>query len=281
VGLAWIQSRDAEAEEQVLTRQLPEGTAPEPGEQAVDTALAATSAQPGKVILDLGQGEVIVKPAQPGEPIRVEASFDPDDCRLEESFEEGDGSGWTYTVKFRRVASAGILTSIKEAFAGTGPRIHVYLPVGVPLDLDLSIRQGGGAVDLGGLWLTNADIRLEMGGGKIDFSEPLPYPMESLTISASMGGGAFQHIGNASPGKLTWEIKMGGGDLDLRGAWRQDSDIRLDVSMGGGRVVLPQKVRIEGLETLVTRKPLQEEEVPLPTLRFQPGESMGNLEFVN
>jgi hypothetical protein len=282
-GVAWIQSRSAEAEDEVITREIPGLPSPEipaATEETPDPELQATATTPGHVILDLGQGEVQVRPGEPGEPIRIEARYDKDDCRLEESFEEGDGSGWTYRVKFRRFTTSGLLTSIKEAFAGTSPRVVVYLPVDVPLKLDLGVRQGGGEIELGGLWLTDADIEFEMGGGELRFSEPLRHPMNSLSVSASMGGGAFQKIGNASPRQCDFDFRMGGMQLDLRGQWLQDSDISIRHSMGGGAVFLPDGVRLDGVPGRADTPP-ETGEVPQSTLRFTVSSEMGNLEFVD
>ena len=41
---------------------------------------------------------------------------------------------------------------------------------------------------------------------------------------------------------------MGGGDIDLRGRWVQDSHISFDSGMSGAQVRLPRDVLIEGID---------------------------------
>jgi hypothetical protein len=96
-----------------------------------------------------------------------------------------------------------------------------------------------------------------------------------------MGGVAARSLGNASPGSLEVNFRMGGIDLDLRGAWRNDADIRIESRMGGGAVRLPRDARIEGLEEFGVEPSglASTAELPLPTLRFTVSSSMGELEF--
>ena len=102
--------------------------------------------------------------------------------------------------------------------------------------------------------------------------------MESLTIRGSMGGFEAGRLGNASPRVLEVKCRMGGADIDLRGAWMRDADISIDVAMGGIGVQVPDDVRIEGLEdpapTLGSAA-----EVSLPVLRFKSKSKMGEIEF--
>jgi hypothetical protein len=162
---------------------------------------------------------------------------------------------------------------------GTSPTVKVVLPVDVPLDLDVRASQGGLEMELGGLWLRTAEIKFSQGGVFMAVSQPLREPMERLSISGSMGGLATSNLGNASPRVLDIDFTMGGGVLGLRGAWRNDSQVSIAASMGGGRVLLPKDVAIEGVETS-TPRPKSTLELPLPTLRFTVSEStLENLEF--
>ena len=84
-------------------------------------------------------------------------------------------------------------------------------------------------------------------------------------------------IGNASPHKLEVDLRMGGMNLDLRGQWMQDSDIRIIWDMGGANVVLPANVAIEGVEDHEGVAPGGE--VPVPTLRFELSGKMDDIHF--
>jgi hypothetical protein len=103
--------------------------------------------------------------------------------------------------------------------------------------------------------------------------------MDHLSVNGSMGGVVIMGVGKASPRTLDISFTMGGGVIDLRGPWQNDADISISASMGGGKVVLPRDLAIEGID-LETPRPQATAELPLPTLRFDISESSRkSLEF--
>ncbi len=286
-GVAWQRSRSMQAEETVLTREVPsppealEPPALAPDAIAADLPESAdrlSRVTPGRVILDLSHAEFRIVPGPWGEPLRVEGKFDPDYYELQEQLEKGEDLGWTYRVSFRRKAPSSLLTRLSEWFSGTSPEVRIVLPVDHPLHLDLKLRDGGTTADLGGLWLTSAEIGFARGGLLLTVSEPLRRPVERMSIHGGMGGLAITSLGNASPRRLEVQHSMGGLFLDLRGRWVQDSEASIDFSMGGGSVRLPENVNIKGLdEEQAGSRP--EAEPGLPTLTISASSEMGNLEF--
>jgi hypothetical protein len=280
-GIAWYQAQGVDVSRQELTRDLavPEAAAEEGAELPIDLPETAAA---GRVELELYQTEIEVRPAPFGEPIRVDARFDSSLYDLTEEFEEGDvEQGWTYRVAFRRSSPSGLLAGLKELISGARPRVVVELPRDVPFDLVLSVMQGGGEVELGGLWLTNVDVEFLQGGGELQISEPLRAPAELVRVDFSMGGGEVVGLGNASPRQLDIDFSMGGGDVDLRGAWVRDAQITIDQSMGGASVRLPEDVEIRGLDRPGGLASPDVEEVPRPVLTFTVSSQFGELEFVD
>jgi hypothetical protein len=259
-GVAAIRARSEQVEDRVLTQELATGAA-----AAADSGGA--SAEPGRVILDLSHAEFDVRPAPPGEPIRVDARYDRGSYELVETLETGPDGGWTYRVRFRRTTS-GLLTWLEEMFGGTRPDVRVLLPADVPMDLELRLAEGASKVELGGLWLHAAELTLEKGGFEVAIGEPLREPVERFVLRASMGGLELESLGNASPRNLDVEVSMGGFELDLGGHWLADAAISIDSRMSGTEVRLPRGVRIEGLEGSAIG-PLVEPETPLPRLTFE------------
>jgi hypothetical protein len=149
----------------------------------------------------------------------------------------------------------------------------------VPFALDLRVAQGGSKVDLGGLWLERADVTMTQGGGELDFSQPLRHPLETLAISSSMGGGTFQHLGNASPQHLKVESQMGGSQVDLRGRWLRDCEISLESRMGGMEVRLPEDVSLRGLAHRREAAGESAERRGVPVLSFRVSNAMGEVQF--
>lgn len=278
VGLGWNAARSQQTQEEVLTPEIP---APSPVPEGESTETPETVVEPtapaGRVILELENGDFHVGRGRPGEPLRVEATYDSSSFRLEESLEEPPGEPWTYRLAFRQTGS-GLLIGLSRIMGGSTPRIEVFLPGDVPLALDLTMESGGLAMDVGGLWLTRADLDLQKGGVQLRADEPLKMPMESLSLQGRMGGFQIQDLGNASPRRLDVDFQMGGLQLDLTGRWVADADIRIAAVMAGAIVVLPDDVIVRGVEGAA---PVPVElEGSLPTLSFTTSVGqMGEIEF--
>jgi hypothetical protein len=275
--VAWNHSGKVNVQEQVLTPQ-----AAGPPNQVKNAKFTAVSAGTGRVVLDLAQGEFYVHAEQPGQGIRVEATYDTEIYLIEDYFESFPDSSWVYGVRSKRTIS-GLHALFRQIMAGgNGPKIHVYLPADVPLELQFQVQEGGCEVELGGLWITTADFRFKKGGFALNIADPLREPMERMTIRGTMGGFEAARLGNASPRLLDVSCRMGGADIDLRGAWTGDADIRMDVAMGGMGVQVPKDVLIqgvEGMEGAETRLQSENKEMPLPVLRFSLKQKMGEIEI--
>ena len=258
-GSAWFGVRSEEVADQVLTPEIPH------------------DGKPGKVVLRLTAGEFRVRPADPGEPLRVEAKYDRLTYDMQERLEPRE-DGWTYELEFERKGNM-VMSLLKGMVGGTGSKVDVYLPPDVPLELELWVKHGEAEVELGGLWLTETDIEFTQGAFLLEFDEPLREPMERLAFHGSMGGFMAGQVGNASPRRLEVECNMGGMELDLRGQWVVDSEITIRMGQGGGEVRLPSDVEIVGLQT--SRSDVRTEaEVPRPTLTFSVSSDRGELEIV-
>ena len=280
-GVASFQARNAVIEKQELTQILssPETALIEDAPLEVPTEFVMTPPA-GRIILDLRNTKFDIKPAKPGEPLSVQAEFDVNSYRITETYDEGAAEeGWTYEVNFRRTSNSYLMNVLKEALGGNKPRVVVSLPRDIPYDLDLSVMQGGAEVELGGLWLTNADIRFLQGGGAVEISEPLHAPVDSLSIDFSQGGGAVEGVANASPSRLEVGFSMGGGFLDLEGTWLRDAEIDINQSMGGVTVRLPRDVIIRGITKPGVEVP-EIDDTGMPVLRFSTSSHYGELEFI-
>jgi hypothetical protein len=242
---------------------------------------SAVNDGPGRVVLELSEGDFEIVRGQPGEGVRVEARFDREVHELTDSLVVDPESGWVYTVRFRRTMP--VLEAMFRAIMGGGEETHVkvYLPPDVPLALDVKASRGGLTGDLGGLWLTAADVSFKQGGFELDVSRPLREPMESMRLSTAMGGFELENLGNASPRVLDVNCQMGGAEVDLDGDWSRDCDARVRMRMGGMVLAVPENIRVErvsdGDRRLVGERP----EVPLPTMRLSASVKMGELEVID
>jgi len=281
VGFAWRQAEHEDIAERELRRPL--GLAQGSDEDEAESApLEFDAAEPaGTVVLDLRQTTLEIRAGDAGEPARVSARFDANCYQLTERYDEDGPTGaWTYEVEFRRTSASGVITTLKEVLSGSRPHIAIRLPPDVPFALDLRVMQGGGEIDLGGLWLDSAEIDFIQGGGWIGFSDPLVEPIERLDVSFVQGGGEIENVGNASPRQLVISFAMGGGDVDLRGPWRRDAEMDIDVKMGGASVWLPRDVDVRGIAHRALSPP-QDDEVPRPVLTVNVSSRFGEVEFLD
>lgn len=234
----------------------------------------------GRVVLDLAVGEFHVSRGDPGEPIRIDAEFDTRSYRLTETFEPSQEGAWIYRVRFEETSwfKDGGLRSL---LGGSFPEVRIWLPPDVPLVLVGRFGKGFAGLDLGGLWLTEIDVTLEKGGIEFDIDEPLVAPADRVSLNLRQGGGEIRGVANASPRQLVIAQRMGGGEIDLRGAWVRDAEIRIDTLMGGGALRLPRDVRIVGLPGGPREAAASDLELRPPTLSLFVSTTFGNLEVMD
>lgn len=247
---------------------------------AADRAPAALAVKaPGRVVLDLSQGEFYVHPAAPGEGVLVKSRYDHAAYVLSDSLAVLPDSTWVYLVRYHRTIT-GLQAFLRSLLGGgEDSRVDVYLPPDLPIALDVRIRQGGAEAQLGGLWLTEAVIDYGMGGFSLDIDEPLREPLDEFAIRGSMGGLEASRLGNASPRRLTVDCRMGGATIDLRGQWIRDCDLDLAVDMGGINVGVPAELDLQGATVTGQALRRQDREVALPVVRVVTRANRGEIEF--
>ncbi len=272
-GAASFRARNEVVESQTLSRAIP-------GARGVPSSLDPSGPPVGRVVLDLTVGDFRVVRGEPGDPLRVEASFDRRSYALRESFDPRKGVGWTYRVTFDEInwfKDGGL----RALLGGSFPKIVVSLPPDVPLALEGNFGKGHAMFDLGGLWLTDIDLSFDKGAMVLKVDQPLVAPAERITIRSRQGGIFMRSLGNASPRSLEIDHRMGGLLVDLGGQWVRDADIRIASSMGGARLNLPDGVAIEGLpDQPPAPMPTQPPEVPPPTLRMSVSSRFGTIDIV-
>jgi hypothetical protein len=240
----------------------------------------------GTLILDLTMGDFNIRPGPAGQPIRVEADYDANSFHLTESFTSEDDGAWTYDVNFS--GKGGLLGMLFRGGGNVHNNVDIIIPRGHPIRIVGKISKGESEIDLGGLWVEEVDLEAGMGDHFIEFSEPTPFPMRSFNVESSMGSVEIRSLGEASPAEVHVEHSMGEMLLDLDGAWRNDSDVRVKFGMGECRIWVPQDVHADidrvavalGERRVETR---DESNLPAdaPTLTINASGSMGEVRIEN
>jgi len=253
----FVQHLTEEPEAQVLTHNAP-----------------PTGIHRGKIVLALSSAMVRLAVGPPGAPLRVESSFDPDVYTLEQHYEKGSHSDWTWRLDFHE-RSVMHISVIGIWLGKRSPEVTVLVPPDLPFNLDAIMKGGYLVMDFANLNLSTADVELDRGVLHVSASEPMEVPMERLNVLGRSGTVFLKRLGNASPERLDVHHHLGAAVVDLHGRWRNDADIHFRVSFGNGELRPPRDVKVEGLGH--TFAFASEREIPPPTLRIGTHSRVGDI----
>lgn len=269
-GIAIVQIRSTRIESRTLSQVV----GPDDGVLAPDAIGAAP--EPGLIILELGHGEVYIARGEPGEAIRVQATFDTAAFTLEQHYESHPAYAWSYRLTFRPRHFISFST-VRAWAGGQAPKLHVSIPPDRLVAIQGRFEKGYSELEMAGLWLTDVDIVSRQGAFHLMASRPTVAPLERLTVDGRMGALLSRTLGNASPRRLELHQTMGGMKADLRGAWVRDAEIEVTMAFGGGSVTLPRNVEILGLEAQFSSLDIPSSELPLPRLDMHIHFDIGDL----
>jgi hypothetical protein len=168
-----------------------------------------------------------------------------------------------------------LMALLRIKLGGRLARLRIFLPRDVPLEIDGSLNRCFAVMELGGLSLSTTRFDVKEGALKVSFAEPLTTPMEKLSIFVDRGSLSVVGLGNANPRKSRFVQHLGAVDLDLRGAWYRDAEVRLVGGAAGGSLWLPDNVTVRGIDEHRGIHTVGDPEVPLPTLDVSISETMG------
>lgn len=282
VGVNVLIVANRDGEEKIVDRVVRAYDA-EDGAPLADAELtpdAAARPAPGRgwLILELGQGEFRIHPGEPGSGIVVKANYDESIFTLDEYSHTWPDSSWVYHVRFGRTIS-GLQAILREVMGGShAAQVHVYVAPDLAVELNLAVKEGALDAELGGLWLTDMDVRYDKAGVALHLESPLREPIGSLVVNGRMGGCELAGVGHASPRSLTVRTTMGGTAVDLAGDWRNDCDARLAVTMGGLQLLVPDNLQL--VDAPAGGLVHADAEVPAPKLRILEQKTrMGEIEI--
>jgi hypothetical protein len=179
-----------------------------------------------RATVDVSGGTVVLVPAPDGELYRLNLRYDGDHTAPVQQYDTRTGFLQLGT------AAVGGMGMHVPSHAQPEQAARIELSADVALALHATIGASDATIDLGGMTLTELDVRATATHATIDFSRPTRGPCATATFTVGAAELAVRHLGQA--GCETIRVGGGVGSASLRfdGTWRHDQDLIVDLAMG-------------------------------------------------
>jgi hypothetical protein len=141
----------------------------------------------------------------------------------------------------------GIRVERKSALAQTAA---IELSRAAALSLDVSVGAAEATLELGGLRLAELVLKSGASHTTVGFREPNPAICRSAAVTSGAGEVSILQAGNSGCPVWYFDGGVGSVTLDLAGAWPSDARIRLNMALGGVKLLAPRelglRVRMDG-----------------------------------
>ena len=114
----------------------------------------------------------------------------------------------------------------------------------VPVDLELDVGAAQADIDLGGLAVRDARIRIGASSSGLDFSAPNKAHLRSLDIDVGAASFLGRNLGNANASEMQIRSGVGSVTLDFSGEWTEDMSLDADVALGRLEIRVPSNVGV-------------------------------------
>lgn len=186
-----------------------------------------------RVFVEYGAGHLKVRSVDESLLYRMNLRYD------EDSFEPiADFSGDRLRVG---------VESIRRGIRVTGRQsgeLELELARGVPMDLNLKFGAVKADIDLGGLALTNLDLKTGASESIVDISEPNPARMRSATFEVGAAEFTVNNLGNLNAERIEVDAGVGSITLGLGGRWQRDAHLSIDMGLGTLELRVPEGLGI-------------------------------------
>lgn len=116
-------------------------------------------------------------------------------------------------------------------------RVSIRRPFALSMDLGASDHT---QVDLGGMPITEADIKIGAGQAKFDCSMPNPQEMDLFSLKAGAAELALKGLGNCGARKLAIDGGAASVTIDFGGQLQRDMNASIRTGMAATEVVIPK-----------------------------------------
>jgi hypothetical protein len=126
----------------------------------------------------------------------------------------------------------------------------VEFPGGVDLTLDVTVGAAEGTLELGGLRISDLDLKSGASRTTISFDKPNPGSCRTAQLTSGAGELTISSAGNSGCRSWRFDGGVGAVTVDLDGAWPADSRMVMNLALGGVKLQAPRdlglRVRVTG-----------------------------------
>jgi hypothetical protein len=187
-----------------------------------------------EVSVEYGAGKMFIMPGADGSLYKATLRYDADAFKPVTHYENG---------RLRIGIEGG---SVRGRNMKSG-QLDLALSTTVPLDLDLKFGAVQAVVDLGGLRIREAHIQTGASETHLRVGKPNMERCGEFKLEVGAADFNAEGLGNLNCGSYDVDGGVGDVTLDFNGAWRVDTDVKVDMGLGQLTLVLPRGlgVRVE------------------------------------
>jgi hypothetical protein len=186
------------------------------------------------VTLDFGGGTLVLAPAATGALYAMQLRYDGEHAVPIQQYDPRTG---ILHIGVEPVSGSGVLVASR----GDQPQTaRIALSPTTPLALFANLGAGDATLDLGGLTLTELEVRSTATHAVLDFSAPTRGNCRSAVFAVAAAQVEVHHLAQAACDTIRVDGTVGAVTLAFDGTWRRDLALTVDMSMGGLTLQLPR-----------------------------------------
>jgi hypothetical protein len=184
--------------------------------------------------VEYGSGKLRIQPGDPRELYRMSLSYDEDRFLPISDF---DSPGGTVHLGLKARGEGGVRVVSRTQLSQAA---LVSLSPRVELDLALSLGAVDADLELGGLRLSDIDVRTGASQAIVRFSRPNTMRCRSATFSAGAAEVSIVGLGNSRCEEIVFEGGVGKVLLDFSGVQSSNARVAVKMAVGGITLRLPR-----------------------------------------
>ena len=188
--------------------------------------------------IDFGAGTLTLRPGRSSALYSMNLLYDSERFAPVSRF---SATGRQLDLGVQNIGNSGLRVSSKRHLQQNAV---IELSSQVDLSLDVSSGAVEAGMELGGLRITEARIRMAASKSSIRFSQPNQAVCRSLELNAGAAEFEVFMLGNSGCREIRFEGGVGDVTLDLTGAWPADARLVAKLALGGLTLRLPRELGV-------------------------------------